>query len=215
MCKYGSHFNSEALLIDVGSTKSEIVAAFENLPNRFRAIGGHPMTGKGTAGVDGPSPHLFEDKIFILSPGEFTSSDTLDQSLQILEAIGAEAMTIDAGEHDKLVAAVSHLPYILQSILIHVPDRFDDERVWSVAAGGFRSMVAKAGDNPAMWKDILTTNRQDISLALSQMAQEINEFIALLRDGDDQHLSEYLLAARETHTLRVEGRLSRRSKTTL
>ncbi len=149
------------LVIDLGSTKQAICAAMERLPPGLQPIGGHPMTGKETAGFQAAEPGLYRGAPWILTPLPRTSPEALELARELVEAVGARPMVLDAERHDRLVASISHLPFLLASALVHaVADTgAQDPAVWELAAGGFRDTSRVAASDTRMFLDILMTNR--------------------------------------------------------
>jgi len=185
-------FKEDAIILDVGSTKSRIIETMNALPAPVQYIGGHPMTGKSTAGVDGISPILFQEKLFILCQSIHTSQATLKTTRELLQAIGNYIIEIEPGRHDFLVAVASHLPYLIPALLVKSADRAEDDLVWQVAAGGFRGIVNNAAHNIPMWEDILFTNNEHIIRSLEIMAKEISSLKDLLVQNDRPSLRQYL-----------------------
>jgi prephenate dehydrogenase len=183
-----------AVLWDVGSTKQEIVAAMEQLPSTIEAVGGHPMCGKETPGLEAAEATLFQGATFVLTPLSRTSAHTLRCAERVVEAIGARPMTIAAREHDRLAATISHLPYLLSVGLVAVAQKVaaGDGRVWSLAAGGFRDTSRVAASEIQMMSDILLTNREAVAEMGRMMKTELDEFLGLVACGDRDALHDKL-----------------------
>jgi len=191
----GSLAPAGCLLMDLGSTKARIVKAMEALPPQIQAIGGHPMCGKETSGIEAAEADLYEGATFVLTPlrrgsGQAlrrTSSETLMLAQELVEAVGARSLLMDAERHDRLVAAVSHLPYLLSVGLVATTEEVavEDELVWELAASGFRDTSRLAASDVTMMLDILLTNRQAVGETLSRFAHQLDT-IAHLLDADDE-----------------------------
>jgi prephenate dehydrogenase len=106
------------LLLDLGSTKQAICQAMSALPASFQAIGGHPMCGRETSGLESATAGLYHDKSFILCPTARTTPAVEQIALELVTAIGSRPLWLDPAEHDQMVAAVSHLPYLLSAALM-------------------------------------------------------------------------------------------------
>lgn len=182
------------LVIDMGSTKGEIVAAMEQLPAGVQPVGGHPMCGKETAGFESAEPGLYVDAPWVLSPLARTSPGALALARELAEAVGARPMVIEAQRHDRLVAAISHLPYLTASALVlAIGDAAREDAVaWEIAAGGFRDTTRVAASDTHMFLDILTTNRKAVLEQLDQFSAHVEELRALLATGDDEALCRRL-----------------------
>jgi len=161
------------LLMDLGSTKAEIVAAMADLPPHVQPLGGHPMCGKETSGIEVADPLLYRDRTFILSPLPRTGAATLSLGEALVRAVGANPLVIEAGRQDYLVAAVSHLPYLLACALVGTADATvsADPMVWKIVAGGFRDTSRVAGSDVTMMVDILLTNRREVIKAVHAYAR--------------------------------------------
>lgn len=179
-----------ALVMDMGSTKGDICTAMEGLPRHVQPIGGHPMTGKETAGFESAEPGLYRGATWVLTPLARTSSETVDLSLELVEAVGANPVVLEPRRHDRLVAAISHLPFLLASALVHTVDctGADDPTVWRLAAGGFRDTSRVAASDTRMFMDILMTNRDAVLAQLDTLDGQLHELRGLLADGDEADL---------------------------
>lgn len=175
------------LVMDVGSTKREIVAAMERLPAHLQAIGGHPMCGRERCGAEAADADLYRGSVFVLTPLSRTSADTLALASTLVSAIGARPLILDAERHDRLVAAISHLPYLLACALTQsVQDvARRDPTVWEVAASGFRDTSRLAASDVAVMLDTLLTNRRSVLEALELVEQHLRALRGCL-EGDDE-----------------------------
>jgi prephenate dehydrogenase len=184
-------------VLDLGSTKQAVVAAMNALTERFAAIGGHPMCGKETAGLASASADLYRGQLFVLCPTARSTPTLERQALALIDAIGAQTVFLDAGEHDRTAAAISHLPYLVSAALMRSAA---EERLWSLGASGFRDATRLAGTDPRMMLDILLTNRHEILTALSRYESELTALREALARGDEVALAEWLAAAQSAHT---------------
>lgn len=182
------------LVIDMGSTKGEIVAAMERLPAGVQPVGGHPMCGKETAGFEAAEPGLYVNAPWVLSPLARTSPDALTLARELAESVGARPYIIDAQRHDRLVATISHLPYLTASALVHTVAQMaaEDETVWEIAAGGFRDSSRVAASDTRMFMDILKTNRAAVIEEIDRFAEHLSTVRTLLAAGDDETLCRKL-----------------------
>lgn len=186
------------LLMDIGSTKRAICQAMEGLPAHVQPLGGHPMCGKETSGLTVAEPGLFRDKVFVLSPLPRTSQEALDLGQDLVRSIGAKPLILDAERHDRLVAVISHLPYMLAVALMRAAESFaqQDPLVWKLAASGFRDTSRLAAGDITMMRDIIATNRDQILRALRQAQAELTILERYLEEGDLGALESVLVAAR-------------------
>lgn len=178
------------LVMDMGSTKGDICAAMEQLPPHIRPIGGHPMTGKETAGYEAAEPGLYRGATWVLTPLARTSQETVALSLELAQAVGAKPVVLEPRRHDRLVAAISHLPFLLASALVHTVDctGVEDPTVWRLAAGGFRDTSRVAASDTRMFMDILMTNREAVLAQLDTLDGQLHDLRALLADGKEGDL---------------------------
>jgi prephenate dehydrogenase len=197
--RIGSYLRSNTLLIDIGSTKQDICAAMADLPIGVQAVGGHPMTGKETNGVQASVSTLYQGRPFVLCPTRRTTPAARLRALSLIDALGAVPFEMDAHRHDRLVAAISHLPYLLSSALVATVAKEGevDPTVWELAAGGFRDMSRLAGQDVQMMGDILSTNTQAVATLLALFRVQLAMLEAMLVSRDDQQVADFLKPARE------------------
>ncbi len=190
----GPYLKEHTLVLDVGSTKTQICAAMAALPPHVQPIGGHPMCGKEVSGLAHAEAELYEGATFILCPLERTAPWALDLALNLVHQIGAQPLILSPEHHDRLVATVSHLPYLLAAALVGTAHRVaqDDPRVWKIAAGGFRDTSRVASSNLDMMLDILMTNRDAVLDMVDHYLAEFTELRTLLEQEDEGALRLYL-----------------------
>ena len=185
-------------VVDLGSTKRAVVAAMSALPPQFAVVGGHPMCGKETAGLASADGDLYRGQTFVLCRVPRAAPPAAAESLvlALVDAIGARPLWLDAADHDRLVAAVSHLPAVVAAALMRGAP---DERQWAVSASGFRDAARLAGSDPRMMLDILLTNREAILAALHDYQADLAGFTAALEREDAAALADWLAAAQVAH----------------
>ena len=183
-----------SLLMDIGSTKRRIVEAMELLPESVAAVGGHPLCGKELAGFAGAEAGLFSGSQFVLTPCSRTTPSSLTFAVQIVGALGASARQMEAARHDRLIAAASHLPYLLAVALMGSAESIggNDPELWDLVASGFLSTSRLAASDLTMMVDILTTNQDKVQDALSRAEVELGQLRRLLAGGESGPLREYL-----------------------
>jgi len=193
------------LVMDMGSTKGDICAAMQRLPGHVRPIGGHPMTGKETAGYESAEAGLYRGATWALTPLPRTDQETVDLARTLVTAVGAEPVVLAPQRHDRLVAAISHLPFLVASALVHAVDQtgVEDPMVWRLAAGGFRDTSRVAASDIRMFMDILMTNREAVLAQLDTLDAQLHGLRTLLADGDEAELRARLT---HSHRLRAEWR---------
>jgi prephenate dehydrogenase len=187
------------LLTDVGSTKAAIVEAMGGLPVHVQPLGGHPMCGKEVAGIEAAEADLYAGALWALTPLAHTSPEALEMGRALARAVGARPLLLDALRHDRLVAAISHLPYLLAVALVGLAEEVgaEDELVWDLAASGFRDTSRLAASEVTMMLDILLTNRSPVAEMLQRFGQHLEELAALLEGRDQVRLRHLLESARQ------------------
>ena len=178
-----------ALITDVGSVKASIAAEFEALGLR-NFVPGHPMTGSERGGVANASAGLLENAVWVLTPTERTPLTALSRLRRLVEQLGAAPVVMPPDAHDKLVATVSHLPYLASLALTHMVAR--DERLSLLAAGGFRDLTRVASGDPRMSRDMVVENKAALREALHSFSRQLSHLADTLDDPD-----ELLLSAQE------------------
>ncbi len=185
---------SGCLVLDLGSTKGAICEAMVGLPERFEAIGGHPMCGKERGGFGEADGTLFEEQTFILCRTGRTTQNVEELALNIVEMVGGRPLFLRPEHHDKLVSVTSHLPYLVSSMLMRQASVVAEgqENLWQVSASGFRDTARLSGSNPVVMGDILLTNRTAVLAHLYRYREGVDELIGLLEGGDDEALLLWL-----------------------
>ncbi len=186
----------DAVVTDVGSTKGELVAA---LGGDERFIGGHPLAGAETAGVENAREELFEGARWYLTPTEQASGLLYDRLQRTLSALGARPQAIDPATHDRLMATVSHMPHVLANSLVNEATEEltrDSERLPEVGPS-FRDATRVAGSNPEVWADIFASNREAVAESVESVAGRLVEAAELIRRGARDELAAWHGAAGE------------------
>ncbi len=197
--RIGSYLRSNTLVIDIGSTKQDIVDAMANLPIGVNAVGGHPMTGKENGGIEESDLSLYRGRPFVLCPSRRTTPAARLHAVAFVETLGALPIEMDAERHDQIVAGISHLPYLLSATLVATiaKQARDDSAYWELAAGGFRDTSRLAASDVTMMGDILSTNTQAVATLLAQFRMQLAMLETLLIAGDDHQLGESLQPIRQ------------------
>jgi prephenate dehydrogenase len=195
------------LLLDLGSTKGEVVAAMEELPPQVQPVGAHPMCGKETSGLGVAEPTLYERAPWVLVPLSRTSPSALALAHQLAVGVGACPLVVEADRHDRLVAAISHLPYSLAVALVLTVAEIGngDDLVWKLAASGFRDTSRLAASDVTMMLDILLTNPDAVGDVLRMASAHLDSLADLLAAGDGDDLRDLLSAAHDQRTLMFQA----------
>ena len=162
------------VVTDCGSTKRSICAACAQSPRRGRFVPGHPMAGGPEGGAGQARADLFHGQTWLLCP-ENSDSDAVERVESLISLVGARSVPLALEIHDRAVAYTSHAPQVLASALAVLAARADAK----VAAGpAYRATTRSAGGAESMWRDIFSTNADQISVVLRQLATELNAVAA-------------------------------------
>jgi prephenate dehydrogenase len=194
----GESADPNTLLLDLGSTKSQICAAMADLPAGVQPVGGHPMCGKEVNGFAAADGSLFHNRPFILCPLPRTAPAALEGAVKLADDIGARPIVLNPEVHDRAVAGVSHLPYAVAAALVNCVAVAENPVAWSLASTGFRDTSRLAGSDVEMMLDILLTNRASVVDWLERFALETDELRTALATGDEARLRELLAAAKHS-----------------
>ena len=184
------------ILTDIGSTKSFVHRELADLPAHVRYIGGHPMTGAEIEGIAGADRHLYENAVWILTGDHAPERARLTE---LLEGIGALVVPMDAAQHDRIVAMVSHLPYLAAVALVNaLRDRFPvPAEALALAAGGFLDTTRVAAGPPPVYRDIVLTNADNIAPGIDLMIAELTRLRDAMNAGAGDALAASFARARE------------------
>jgi prephenate dehydrogenase len=199
LAEIGSLVADGCLVMDLGSTKARIVEEMARLPERVQPLGGHPMCGKESSGIEVADPALYQGCTFILSPLPRTSEAALSLGRGLAEAIGAHPLVLDGVRQDFLVGTVSHLPYLLACALVATADATTspDPAAWEIVAGGYRDTSRVAGSDVTMMLDILLTNREEVLGAVRVYQAQLASLARSLEAADEDRLRDSLSAIRQ------------------
>lgn len=195
------HLTPGAVVTDGGSVKGEIVRSVEPLlPKEIRFVAGHPIAGTERSGAEAAFASLYRGRRCILTPTASTDPQALALVRRMWEAAGSEVVTMDVEKHDRILAAISHLPHMVAYSLVNAVGSYDryEENILAYSAGGFRDFTRIASSDPTMWRDIALTNRE----ALLEMMERFEAFFAELKEdvrtGDGRRLFDFFLRSKES-----------------
>jgi prephenate dehydrogenase len=173
----------DCAVTDVGSVKRDVIAA---LGSESRFVGGHPLAGAETSGVENARADLFEGARWYLTPTEKSSGLLYDRIQRSIAELGARPQAIEAETHDRLMASVSHLPHVLANVLVTQATTALSEEAEHLPEVGpsFRDATRVAGANPAVWGDIFAGNREAVAAEIDGVIARLGEAAELLRSGD-------------------------------
>jgi prephenate dehydrogenase len=189
----------EAVVTDVGSTKTDVTRiAREELRALFpRFVPAHPIAGREASGVEAATADLFKGARVVLTPAPETAADAIDLVRACWEATGGRIATLEPEQHDRIFAAVSHLPHLLSFALVsELASRADAANLFGFAAGGFRDFTRIAASSPEMWRDIALQNRAALLEELDRYGARLAVFRELVEKGDGPGLQRLMAEAR-------------------
>jgi prephenate dehydrogenase len=173
----------DCVVTDVGSVKRDVIAAL-GADSRF--VGGHPLAGAETSGVESARADLFAGARWYLTPTENTGGVLYDRVQRAVADLGARPQAIEAEAHDRLMATISHLPHVLANVLVTQAGAALSEEAEHLPEVGpsFRDATRVAGANPAIWGDIFAGNREAVAAEIDGVVARLAEAAELLRSGD-------------------------------
>ncbi|MFN2362665.1 MAG: prephenate dehydrogenase [Halarsenatibacteraceae bacterium] len=183
--------NSQTVIIDTGSTKSEIVnqgSKLNNLKNTW-FLGGHPMAGLEKSGALYSQADLFNDKPFIITRAENVNYPALIiNSLQeLLEGLGVKLIELDPESHDKYLAGVSHLPQLLAYILDEIIRAEDNSpEMLEISGNGYKDMTRLASSSKELWEEIFKSNNQNLIYYIDKYIERLNQYKTWLKESEGE-----------------------------
>ncbi|MCO8124455.1 prephenate dehydrogenase/arogenate dehydrogenase family protein [Stieleria sp. TO1_6] len=185
---------ADALITDVGSTKARIVAEIESLSpaTSQKFVAAHPIAGSEKTGVQNACPDLLDGKAVILTPGADTATASLDRAKAFWRQTGGRILTMTPQQHDDRLAAVSHLPHLVSSLLASLLD----EPSMPLIGSGWKDMTRVASGDPTMWTAICQHNRDAILAQIDRLSAELAVMREKLADPDTTSLMQWLQDAK-------------------
>jgi prephenate dehydrogenase len=187
------------VVTDTGSTKQDVIIAArailgDSLP---RFVPGHPIAGTEKSGASAAFSSLYADRSVVLTPLPETDPLALATVAMAWQACGGRVRTLDAGVHDRIFAAVSHLPHLLSFTLVdELAARPNAEDLFRFAASGFRDFTRIAASSPEMWRDIVLANRGALRTEIAAFRAHLDRVAAMVEAGDGAALEALFAKAR-------------------
>ncbi len=197
---------SDCIVTDMGSTKSSLMAALTAVEEK-RFIGGHPVCGAETAGVESAREELFDKATWFLTSGQGVDPSSYERLHGFIARIGAIPTAIDPDAHDRIMALVSHLPHVLANSAMNQVGAVNlDGREALLSAGpSFRDLTRIAGSNPRVWTDIFMENRRWLADALREHRDGIDTVLAAIESGDEEALNRMITQAAANRNRMLEA----------
>lgn len=202
------HLEPGTVVTDAGSTKSDVVqAARDALGDRIgQFVPGHPIAGRETNGPDAAIPDLFIGKKVVLTPLPENRPADVERVAAAWRACGALIHKLSPAEHDKVFAAVSHLPHLLAYALVDdIANKPHAKQLFQYAASGFRDFTRIAGSSPEMWRDISLANREALLGELDAYLAQLTGLRAVLASGDGAALESVYANAQHARREWIEA----------
>lgn len=203
MAAIAPHLAPNAVVTDAGSTKGDVIAAARaHLGSALpRFVPGHPIAGAEKSGVLAAKTELFDGKNVVLTPLAENKAEAVRAAGDFWRACGANVIEMPADLHDRIFAAVSHLPHVLAFALVEeIARRPNAEQLFGFAAGGFRDFSRIAGSSPEMWRDICLANRSAMLQELGAYIDRLAHIRGLIEAGDGDALAAAFEHARNART---------------
>lgn len=197
--------SADTIVTDLGSTKHELSELAARIEFSGLYMGGHPMTGAEKSGIKAANPLLYENAVYVLTPGKHRDNPLVQTKLiPLLKALKARILFLPSHVHDKILASVSHLPQLAAIALVNLAGRQDspDLPVLDLAAGGFRDLTRIASSSIDIWQDIISSNKKNVRQALTRFIGLLQKELEML-----DNLKEPFESANE-----YRGRLPKQNK---
>jgi prephenate dehydrogenase len=195
------YLKAGAIITDGGSVKQAVIDAIQpHLRDDVHFVPGHPIAGTENSGAEAAFATLYQDRRCILTPTERTAESALEFVRRMWQLVGSQVVMMAVDKHDRVLAAISHLPHMVAYALVNAVGAYDryDENILEYSAGGFRDFTRIASSDPTMWRDIALTNRE----ALIEMMQQFETFFAELKEdiasGSEERLFEFFRRSKQS-----------------
>ncbi len=212
MDQIAPNLDDRAVLTDVGSTKQDVVAAARTLlPNHLaRFVPGHPIAGAEVSGVAAAHADLYRGKDVILTPLPENDAAAVERVRQMWQGCGARVEAMSPEDHDRVFAAVSHLPHLAAFALMdELAGRENSEQFFRHAGSGFRDFTRIAGSHPEMWRDVALANREAVVAELDAYIDRLYRIRDLVSSADGDALMEVL--SRASHARQQWAQIKKRT----
>ena len=185
---------------DVCSTKKNIIHDYKSVfddDNSSCFVPGHPIAGRERSGVAAAIGNLYEQRKVILTPIENTRQDSLELVSDMWRQVGANVELLSADDHDKILAATSHLPHAIAYSLVHcLSTQSHTDEIFRYAAGGFADFTRIASSDPIVWREICLANREELLKALEHFDTSLQRLRDSLSTGDGDTLQQIFSEAK-------------------
>ncbi|WP_457678833.1 prephenate dehydrogenase [Thermovibrio sp.] len=193
------------IVSDLGSVKGRLVERCEEILEGVAPfVGGHPIAGTEKSGVEHSVENLFEGAKFIITPTKRTDKEAKEKIRRLWEKLGSEVIEMDPYHHDRVFAAVSHLPHVVAYSIVEAIGELSkevNENLFEFTGGGFRDFTRIAMSDPIMWRDICIENKENILSSIKKFKEAVEEVERLIESEDREGLKEFFKRAKEKRSL--------------
>ncbi len=193
------HMHPDAIVTDMGSTKSRMVEAVQHHPNRRKYVAAHPMAGTENSGPTAAFSGLFDGKVSIICDKESSNKDAVETVEKLYRTLGMRILYMDARSHDLHAAYVSHVSHITSFVLgsTVLEKEKSEKAILAMAGGGFESTVRLAKSSPEMWTQIFEQNAENIVEVLDTYIEKMKAFRDHIESGDYEYLRKFMTDAND------------------
>jgi len=192
-----SYLKKGTVVIDVGSVKEHVVNTLEKIfPDGIQFVGTHPIAGSDKTGFEYARADLFKEAKVIITPTDHTDIKTVERIVRLWQSTGAVVEFMDAAEHDKIYALMSHLPHLISFCLVNTVAEIDTNFI-KYAGSGFKSSTRIAKSSPELWKDIFMMNRENILHCLDVFIRKLDEIKTLMSSEPTEELKKFMEKAKK------------------
>jgi len=195
--KIRSSIKKGAIVTDVGSVKADIIKKVEPMmPEGVSFVGGHPIAGKECPGLDAATPDLFKNAQCIITPTTRTDKDAQDRVMALWKSVEARTVLMSPEEHDRIFAAVSHLPHVVAYALVNSITEMKDG-ILDNGGKGLKDMTRIALSPTELWRDICACNQKEILESLKIFSSSLSGMIKFIEASDWNGLEKEFRRAKE------------------
>lgn len=207
LSQIASVLSPDSIVTDTASTKLQVMQwAKELLPPEISFIGGHPMAGKESPGIEAATANLFHNCVYCLIPGPQAKPAAIQTVTDMVEKVGAVPLNINAQEHDSRVAGISHLPLLLSVALVLATTQNPSwEQMSQLAATGYQDITRLATGNPEVNTHICLSNQDAIIFWIDKFSNELQKIRRLVADGNNDDIERTLALATEARQQWLEN----------
>ncbi len=202
-----THFKPGCIITDAGSVKKALVDEIEPIiPGDVHFVPGHPIAGTEKSGAESAFPELYIDRKCILTPTPRTDKRAVETVKKVWESAGSTVIMMDAAAHDRILAAVSHLPHMIAYTLVNTVADIEaaGTDALSYSAGGFKDFTRIASSSPEMWSDICVMNKTSIVKMIDGFQSRLESLKKLISDGDSKGLKDDFERAKKVRDSLIE-----------